>query len=467
MDLFKKISQGVQGFVSPTIPQKTNNSSSSMIPLNTTQNMSYAQTKPITTNMSLSPVKPVVPNITSNTNTGDPAVRAQQIALNTNGAGLKVDGILGPLTMAAIKNNESTVKKTTDGNIISPATGGITTSPVIPDTTATPITPINPLEMGVSSAEKTYQNSLQMTPEEEAAQAELDKLSESFKKGYQGTQDQTIPMEFITGQQQSLENRALNLAEPLQTKLARLEAKRTASVDASKFALERADKALETSKTGGEQFTLGKDQVRYDAFGNVIASGGTTATNNGVYTPGADPTTDAYVTGILANTYKFSDVPDEYKNMVAQATAGKSTQPEVSAYQAERTTRIKNSVDDLLKRVGGKTVGFGSLLSAIPESDARNFQADLDSLIANITYGELTAMREASKTGGALGQVSDKEGQLLGAALGALDTKQSPSNFTKNLNQIKESLARWEEANKKYGGTTGSSSGSGVFAEEW
>lgn len=51
-------------------------------------------------------------------------------------------------------------------------------------------------------------------------------------------------------------------------------------------------------------------------------------------------------------------------------------------------------------------------------------------------------MREASKTGGALGQVSDREGQLLQSSLGALNQGQSPEAFKTQLKKIMESLDR-------------------------
>jgi len=51
-------------------------------------------------------------------------------------------------------------------------------------------------------------------------------------------------------------------------------------------------------------------------------------------------------------------------------------------------------------------------------------------------------MRAASTTGGALGQVSDREGQLLMSALGALDQGQSPQAFREQLGIIKSSLQR-------------------------
>lgn len=410
-------------------------------------NMSMAPVKPVyptpsgnPINMSLAPKKPVAPTAP----TGDPAVRAQQIALNANGAGLKVDGILGPLTMAAIKKSESTVKKTPDGGIINPNTGGFSEAPVPPPTTTYPApavpepTPtVSPYETNVTEAEKAYATAGQMTPEEEAAQAELDKLTESFKTGYQGIEDKVIPMNFITGQQASLEKRALNLAEPLQAKLARLQAKRTSALEASKFALDRADAKLKseedktklvsgtsfydpatkTFKTAPEKatttadgFSLSPGQIRYDAEGNPIAV-----------------------------------APKETSEDTGQ-----------SPYAKERNLRNLQSVDTLMGQVNNWTTGFGSLLSAIPTTDARNFRAQLDTLKANITFGELTAMREASKTGGALGQVSDKEGQLLGAALGALDTAVTPEQFKVQLNKIKESINRWNaEVDKTGGNTTG------------
>ncbi len=154
----------------------------------------------------------------------------------------------------------------------------------------------------VESSEKAYQESLKISPEELSTQEDLDKLSESAKKAYLDTKGQPIALEFITGQLKSIEERALALAEPLEKKMARLQASRTSSLEASKFALDRADKALETARdatkpiagtsfydpvTGTfkqapstsstkapEGFTLSPGEIRYDADGKQIASGG-------------------------------------------------------------------------------------------------------------------------------------------------------------------------------------------------
>lgn len=96
-------------------------------------------------------------------------------------------------------------------------------------------------------------------------------------------------------------------------------------------------------------------------------------------------------------------------------------------------------------------------MSGIPESGARDFAAQIETLKANVGFNELTAMREASKTGGALGNVSNVELGLLTSALGALDTGQSPENMLEQLQQIKDSVLRFNQA--LAGGASGGGSG--------
>lgn len=126
-----------------------------------------------------------------------------------------------------------------------------------------------------------------------------------------------------------------------------------------------------------------------------------------------------------------------------------------SSYQLEGNQRIIQSVDNLLPQISGYTAGFnGVALSKIPGSSAYNFKAQLDTLKSNIAFGALTQMREASKTGGALGQISDAEERLLSSTLGALDPGQSPSVLTTQLQQIKDSITRWNDAASGSGNST-------------
>lgn len=137
-------------------------------------------------------------------------------------------------------------------------------------------------------------------------------------------------------------------------------------------------------------------------------------------------------------------VDDTGKVLFTDPNKAKDNAP--TPYSQERAGRTIQSVDELMKKVSGRTAGMGSLLANIPATDARNFRAELDTLKANIAFNELAAMREASKTGGALGQVSDREGQLLQSALGALDAGQSPDNLRSQLQKIKDSVQRWQAA---------------------
>ena len=229
------------------------------------------------------PIAPPVPNVQAPASTG----------INTNTTSPN-PGLL--------KSNQPAVPNTQlDAN------NGATEPPKAPEAPPVP----SPTVDALNSAEKAYQASLEISPEELSTQEDLDRLIEATKKGYVNAQNQTIPLEFITGQLQAAEARATGLAEPLERKLARLQAKRTASMGASKFALERADKSATTEReanqateVGGslvklnsatgkyesvysapskpaEGFTLSEGQTKYDAEGNVIAQKGKT------YAPGS------------------------------------------------------------------------------------------------------------------------------------------------------------------------------------
>ena len=143
---------------------------------------------------------------------------------------------------------------------------------------------------------------------------------------------------------------------------------------------------------------------------------------------------------------------------VSTVTQGQNVPSEVSSYTDEMKNRTLQSVNELMSQVNPYTVGFGTLIKGVPTTAARSFAAQLETLKASIAFGELTAMREASKTGGALGQVSDKEGQLLQNALGALDQGQSAEQFKAQLKKIKESIERWKAAADNYSATSGTSS---------
>lgn len=96
-------------------------------------------------------------------------------------------------------------------------------------------------------------------------------------------------------------------------------------------------------------------------------------------------------------------------------------------------------------RISRANTGFGSYLAYLPESEARGFASELEGLKANIIQKSLQEMRDASKTGGALGQVSDFENRLLALTMGPLDPAVHPEVFKQQLQNIEDTLVWWEQ----------------------
>ena len=89
--------------------------------------------------------------------------------------------------------------------------------------------------------------------------------------------------------------------------------------------------------------------------------------------------------------------------------------------------------------VGGNTTGmFGQLLSKVGGTDANNLRAQLATIRSNIGFDKLQAMREASPTGGALGNVSEKENEYLQSVLGNVEQSQNPEQLKRNLLRLRE-----------------------------
>jgi len=111
--------------------------------------------------------------------------------------------------------------------------------------------------------------------------------------------------------------------------------------------------------------------------------------------------------------------------------------------------RLATSANEILQSPGLTHItGIAGKIPNVPGMAGANTAAKLETLKSQIGFGVLQAMRNASKTGGALGNVSDAEGKRLEANLAALDTAQSTEDFAKGLakviefsNQAKQRLA--------------------------
>lgn len=99
--------------------------------------------------------------------------------------------------------------------------------------------------------------------------------------------------------------------------------------------------------------------------------------------------------------------------------------------------RLAAAANELKSAPGlGGVTGLRGAIPNIPGSQAANAEALLNTLKSQVAFGVLQDMRNNSKTGGALGNVSDAEGKRLEANLAALEKAQSYEQMTASLQKI-------------------------------
>ena len=103
---------------------------------------------------------------------------------------------------------------------------------------------------------------------------------------------------------------------------------------------------------------------------------------------------------------------------------------------------IEGAVDRAIALTGGWTAGAGSTLAGIPGTPAKNLQATLNTIGADSAFSTLQTMRDNSKTGGALGAITERELELLRDAKTSLDQAQSSEQLRESLKRYKQIRAR-------------------------
>jgi hypothetical protein len=153
------------------------------------------------------------------------------------------------------------------------------------------------------------------------------------------------------------------------------------------------------------------------------------------------------------------------ENMAAEKALEKKTEKEAKLSQNQEMAigavdRVINEVKEARPMVGKLTAGFGgSALSVIPGTEARDLQAKLTTIKANLGFDRLQQMRDASPTGGALGQVAVQELVALQSTVASLDAGQSPKQLREALDKIERHYSKWRETVRKAGGQGQESTG--------
>lgn len=101
----------------------------------------------------------------------------------------------------------------------------------------------------------------------------------------------------------------------------------------------------------------------------------------------------------------------------------------ISVQDANRALDMLKNKSFVAGPVAGQAVN-------IPGTPAWQLDQMLQSVKANASFDRLQAMRNASPTGGALGQVSDREMALLQSSLGTLDVRQPKEQLEQNIKRV-------------------------------
>lgn len=139
--------------------------------------------------------------------------------------------------------------------------------------------------------------------------------------------------------------------------------------------------------------------------------------------------------GYRVEVAEGSEMDREIKSQ--QEKAGKATEA-----RSQAASIVMDEIDLARELIEGQTTGSpatgitGGLASTIDSTRAGALKNRLATIKANIGFDKLQAMRDASPTGGALGQVSEFENRLLQAVFGSLEQSQKADDLLYNLERL-------------------------------
>lgn len=223
-----------------------------------------------------------------------------------------------------------------------------------------------------------------------------------------------------------------------------------AMLDAGATVYEAEQAALKAEQDAmGEGYTLGKGEYRFDAQNNLVASGSGAdgGYGGGLYTAGEDPVADAWVKLVQSKSAKIENVPEEYRGIVAQGLAGAPVGEDPKAeYVRGQADEALTNIDSVLTMLEGPIdqSGIGpavrGLTGWIPGTESANINAALATVKALVGFDALQKMRESSPTGGALGQITERELAFLQSVQGSLSGMQSTEQLTNTIKRIQKSF---------------------------
>jgi len=182
----------------------------------------------------------------------------------------------------------------------------------------------------------------------------------------------------------------------------------------------------------------GAFQAGADGKISQIGGGGVTVNNEGSIPAGYQAIRDAE--GRVTSIEPIAGSP-----AALAADQAKKTTENQGGRKDVATDVITNAASNArqILKDGWMTTGTpGRVAANLSESPAAELRRQIGVLKSQATIETLSAMRQASPTGGAMGAVSDKEGDMLAAAAGAIDPNADKADVVKALDNYERTLLR-------------------------
>jgi hypothetical protein len=143
----------------------------------------------------------------------------------------------------------------------------------------------------------------------------------------------------------------------------------------------------------------------------------------------------------------------EDKKLGAKQATANSTVDAGLQHQSEMIANTQSALNDAIKNTSRMTTGVmgaatrGNPLTHGAGSKALTLENQIKTIQANLGFDTLNQMRQMSKSGGALGSITERELDLLGSVVANLDPNMNRADLTANLGKIQTHLNNLAQLN--------------------
>jgi hypothetical protein len=139
---------------------------------------------------------------------------------------------------------------------------------------------------------------------------------------------------------------------------------------------------------------------------------------------------------------KLRVIPEEAKG----GEGGVTTTPKETVGKLAALDQVFGVIDQAREAAGDSWAVSFDLAKYIPLTEAKNLNGLVTTLNSELAFSRLQKMRDESKTGGALGQVSNIELELLRSSVANLDPSAGDKVFMRRLDEVQQHYENFKNA---------------------